>query len=214
MVFEAILNGFILGFIFCISVGPIFFTIIKKSLEEKVNRAFFFVLGVSVSDIILVILVNSFSSFFLEILKYKKIIALVGSIFFIIYGIYLFMAKVSFNKTIQDQDLNTERHSFKQNFISGFMMNILNPGIYFFWFAWGTTIHLQASEYKLKSLYLIIVFVTCLLMNFLLDVTKVFYANKLRVYLNETNLKRFHRTTAVIFIVAGIAIFLRYYERG
>ncbi|HEX7456930.1 MAG TPA: lysine transporter LysE, partial [Ginsengibacter sp.] len=60
-VLEAILKGLAMGLLLVISVGPVIFTIIKQSINNGKEGGFSFVIGVWVSDFLLVILSNVFS---------------------------------------------------------------------------------------------------------------------------------------------------------
>src|SRR6186713_2318232 len=92
---EAILKGLALGFILALSVGPIIFTIIKQSLNNGHKGGFSFVAGVWVSDIILVILSNTLTTFVDQLLAHTKAIAVGGSSFLISMGVYfVFFKKV------------------------------------------------------------------------------------------------------------------------
>ena len=52
-----------MGFWLAISVGPILFTVIKQSLESGIRGGFSFVAGIWISDILFVVLSNSFTVF-------------------------------------------------------------------------------------------------------------------------------------------------------
>src|ERR1700748_2584004 len=90
---EAVLKGLALGFALALSVGPIIFTIIKQSLNNGHKGGFSFVAGVWVSDIILVALCNTLTSFIQEMLTHAKAIAVGGSAFLIAMGVYFIFFK-------------------------------------------------------------------------------------------------------------------------
>ena len=91
---QAIINGIMLGCILALSVGPVIFTVIKQSLNNGHTGGFSFVAGVWMSDIVLVVISNAFSALVSELLEYKNIIGYIGSAFLVIMGIfYLFFKK-------------------------------------------------------------------------------------------------------------------------
>jgi threonine/homoserine/homoserine lactone efflux protein len=61
-VIEAILKGIAMGLLLVISVGPVIFTVIKQSINNGRGGGFSFVIGVWVSDFLLVVLSNLFSA--------------------------------------------------------------------------------------------------------------------------------------------------------
>jgi len=62
--FEAVLKGITLGLLLTISVGPVVFSIIKQSLNNGHRGGIAFILGVSASDILLVLISNVFTQVF------------------------------------------------------------------------------------------------------------------------------------------------------
>ena len=71
-VLEAILKGLAMGLLLVISVGPVIFTIIKQSINNGKEGGFSFVIGVWVSDFLLVLLSNIFSELVTRLLDFKK----------------------------------------------------------------------------------------------------------------------------------------------
>ena len=93
-VIEAILKGFAMGLLLVISVGPVIFTIIKQSINNGKEGGFSFIIGVWVSDFVVVLLSNVFSELVTHLLAFKKPIGIAGSIFLIGMGVYyLFLKK-------------------------------------------------------------------------------------------------------------------------
>ena len=90
---EAILKGLALGVVLALSVGPIIFTIIKQSITVGHKGGFSFVVGVWLSDVILVVLSNVFTEWVARLLEHKKMIGYGGSSFLIAMGIYFFFFK-------------------------------------------------------------------------------------------------------------------------
>ena len=93
--FEALLKGFTLGLLLSISVGPVVFSIIKQSLNSGHRGGIAFILGVSASDIALVLISNVFTEIFGYMVKHKNFIGIAGSLFLIVMGVYfIFFKKV------------------------------------------------------------------------------------------------------------------------
>lgn len=90
---EALIKGFTLGLLLSIWVGPIIFSIIKQSLNNGLKGGLAFVLGVSASDVGLVLGSNVFTQWFGYIVKHKELIGISGSIFLISVGVYFIFFK-------------------------------------------------------------------------------------------------------------------------
>ena len=78
--FEAVLKGITLGLLLTISVGPVVFSIIKQSLNNGHRGGIAFILGVSASDIALVLVSNVFTQIFGYMVEHKNFIGIIGRI--------------------------------------------------------------------------------------------------------------------------------------
>src|SRR5215210_2389603 len=96
---EALLKGITFGLLLSISVGPVLFSIIKQSLNNGHKGGMAFVLGVSASDITLVLISNIFTELFKSLSSYRTEIGIAGCAFLVSLGIYfLFFKKVKVNE--------------------------------------------------------------------------------------------------------------------
>ena len=199
---EAILKGFALGLLLVISVGPVVFTIIKQSLNNGHKGGFSFVIGVWVSDFILVILSNAFTELVKQLLEYKKAIGYIGSIFLIGMGVYFcFFKKVHLRTDENDKAFRFGKREFAKLFASGFIINTFNPSVIFFWLVNATALSISQTLQQR-----IVIFSVCLLMNMGADVGKVMAAGKLRNRLTVHNLSIINKISGTILIAFGIAL--------
>jgi threonine/homoserine/homoserine lactone efflux protein len=199
---EALLKGLTLGFILALSVGPVIFTVIKQSINNGHRGGFSFVAGVWVSDIFLVVLCNAFTELMKQLLEYKKLIGYTGSIFLLALGIYyLFFKKISIKTGTDKLEIKFGRRDFAQIFLSGFFINTLNPSVIIFWLVNATAF---AVTHTLKQR--IIIFTTCLLMNFVADSAKVLLAGNLRKRLTVHNISIITKVSGSILIFFAMAL--------
>ena len=164
--FEALLKGFTLGLLLSISVGPVVFSIIKQSLNSGHRGGIAFILGVSASDIALVLISNVFTEIFGYMVKHKNFIGIAGSLFLIVMGVYfIFFKKVKVDDS-GVQVLQLSKKDYVKTFLSGFFMNTLNPAVFIFWLTTSTTLITLSIENR------VIAFVTCLAFVFSTDFFK------------------------------------------
>ena len=202
-----LLKGLVLGIFLAISVGPVIFAILKQSINNGHKAGYVFVAGISISDISLVLVCNFFTSLFNSAINHRTLIAVAGSIFLVTMGIYtLFFKKV---KTDEDNNIvHTEfsKRDYITTFISGFFINILNPGVFLFWFAWTAAILADSQTAAHPFEYRAIVFGTCLSFVLATDIAKVALASRLRSKLTPSILGTINKISGIILIGFGVAL--------
>jgi threonine/homoserine/homoserine lactone efflux protein len=199
---ESIIKGFGLGLILAVSVGPVIFTILKQSINNGHKGGFSFVAGVWLSDLLLVVISNMFSSLVMEALAFKNTIGYVGAAFVVSLGIYY----VFFKKVYIGEDKNLilvefGKKAFTKAFMSGFFINTLNPGVMLFWL-----INATAFAVTHTPIERFILFGMCLLVNIVADVLKVMLASKVRHSLTPHNINIINKISGTILIIFGIGI--------
>jgi len=199
---ESVIKGFGLGMILAISVGPVIFTILKQSLNNGQKGGFSFVAGVWFSDILLVLISNMFSNLVVSALAFKSTIAYVGAAFVISMGIYyLFFKKIYVGEDKNVVLIQFGKKAFTKAFMSGFLINTLNPSVMLFWLINATAF--AASNTTSER---IIIFSVCLAVNILADILKVVLAAKVRHSLTPHNISIINKISGTILIGFGIAI--------
>lgn len=199
---DAIIRGALLGLYLAVSVGPIVFTVIKQSLDHGWRGGLAFILGIFSVDVFLVICCNAFSHFFSILLKYKQPLGIAGSILLTAGGIYyLFFKKV---ETVQQgKEISVSGHGYYARlFLTGALMNILNPGIIAVWFTTATAFVLYSIKQR------IVIFGLALLIALSADVLKVFFADKLRRKLTLGAMQKINKVNGFIILGFGVALFI------
>ena len=199
---DAIIRGALLGLYLAVSVGPIVFTVIKQSLDHGWRGGLAFIFGIFAVDLFLVICCNAFSQFFSVLLKYKEPLGIAGSILLTAGGIYyLFFKKV---KTVaQGKEIVVSGHGYYARlFLTGALMNMLNPGILAVWFTTATAFVLYTIKQR------IVIFGLALLIALSADVAKVMFADKLRRKLTLGAMRKINKVNGFIILAFGIVLFI------
>jgi threonine/homoserine/homoserine lactone efflux protein len=203
-----IIKGLLLGLILSISLGPVIFAILKQSITNGRKAGYIFVAGVSTSDIGLLLIANIFTSIFLLVLDHKAFIAMAGAGFLLLLGLYtLFFKKIKIEYDEKGEEKVFRKRDYLGIYISGFLMNTLNPSVFIFWFAWTAAIGASAAETNNPVQYKFLVFATCLVFLLLSDFIKVALASRLRPSLTQKNLIWINRLSAIIILVFSAALF-------
>ena len=90
---EAIISGILLGIALVFTVGPVLFAILKLRINYGIFSAIYFVAGVWLSDILLIITANLFSGLLSDLIEYKTVIGIFGGSFLIALGVYYLFYK-------------------------------------------------------------------------------------------------------------------------
>jgi threonine/homoserine/homoserine lactone efflux protein len=201
---DAIISGILLGLALVFSLGPAIFTIIKLRISYGLVSAYYFVAGVWISDFIWVFTANLFGGLLEKLMVHKLIVAVSGGSFLIGLGLfYLFFKKYHSREEI-DNGIKIGAATHAKLFITGLLMNLLNPGVIALWFAAATkTI---ANEYTMNER--ILSFSICLSISMLADIFKIRLAGKLRKKLTDRNITRVNRLAGVMFILFGLILMI------
>ncbi len=199
---AALLKGIALGFMLSITVGPVIFSIIKQSVNNGYKGGFAFVAGVSASDIALVLISQIFTELFSDLIEFKTQIGIGGSTLLIILGVYVFFFKKVKVNAEGAHIIKMRKRDMLKIFLSGFFMNILNPGVIAFWLVIAT------SALEFNTQYRIVMFTTCLIFVLIADGAKVLLAGKLRSKLTPHNIHIINKVSGVVLVGFGIALII------
>jgi len=206
---DAFIKGLAISLLLIFSVGPVIFTIIKQSINHGRRGGFSFIAGVWLSDIIWVVLSNSFSEAVKTLLDFKIPIGIAGCCFLIGMGIYFaFIKKIVPRKLQEPIEIAGDEMTptgKKTNYFailsSGFIINTLNPAVISFWVIMAASL---ASVYSFNNR--IIIFTTCLGINMLADIGKVLGAGSIGKKLSDKNILLINRISGALYLVFGAVI--------
>ena len=197
---DAIISGVLLGLALMFSVGPVIFTIIKLRINYGLASAFYFIAGVWLSDAFWVVTANAFSGLFENLVTYRKPIGIVGGVFLIALGMYYLFIKKYHTKEELDNGVKIGNATHARLFITGFLINTLNPGVIALWFAAATKSLSNTFDERVT------IFSICLLLNMAADFLKIHLAGKLRRKLTDRNITIINKTSGSMFVIFGILL--------
>jgi len=198
---EAIITGIGFGLVLSVLTGPVFFALIKTSIEKGFHAGVAMALGVVTSDMVFIggILFGS------QLISFKvdtHIVGAVGSAILFTIGIYYIFKKAEINYATTPVKAN--RAGF---FLKGFLMCIFNPTLLFHWITViGAASTYYPEDVPNRQLKIAIMFVTILSVQFSMDTTKAFYANKLRDRISEKSVHRLNQVAGIALIIAALIL--------
>jgi threonine/homoserine/homoserine lactone efflux protein len=199
---EAIISGIGVGIVLSVLTGPVFFALVKTSIEKGFHAGVSMALGVVSSDVFFVGLILFGSQLFNISQQQKDLFGLLGCIVLLIIGIYYLFKKANINYSN-----NTSKLKHTGYFLKGFVMCVFNPTILFHWI---TVIGTASTFYHInvpnRHLKIAVMFLTVLIVQFGLDITKAFYANKLRDRISEKSVHRLNQVAGIALIIASLVL--------
>src|ERR1017187_5751543 len=173
-IWNAIIGGAGAGLLLAILIGgPVFFALIKISIEKGFLIGLFFAIGVIISDS------SYFVLSFLGISQLKntrlaeELLGAGGGAFLIGFGLRLIIKK---EKPVDINEKVIQGSLFK-SLVNGFLINTLNPAALLFWIATVSAVTVQFSGNKHQ---IFAFFIVCMSTVFGTDVLKAFLAGKVK----------------------------------
>lgn len=196
---ESIISGIGLGFVLSFLTGPVFFALIKTSIEKGFYAGVSLAAGVVVSDVFYVALTLYGTSFLALENTYRVQIGVAGSTILFAIGIYYLFknVKVNYEKT------TSKRHNTGY-FLKGFIMCIFNPAILLYWLS--VTSGVISISGEIDTAEVVPFFGSILVTQFSVDVVKAYYANKLRYRIKEKTIANLNRIAGVLILIFAIRL--------
>lgn len=196
---ESIITGIGLGFVLSFLTGPVFFALIKTSIEKGFYAGVSLAGGVLISDVFYVSLSLYGSSFLALENQYRIQIGIAGSTILFSIGLYYLFKKVKVN-----YEQSTSRRHNTGYFLKGFLMCIFNPAILLYWLS--VTSGVISISGEIKSSEVLPFFGSILFTQFSLDVLKAHYANKLRYRIKEKHIAKLNRIAGILILIFALRL--------
>lgn len=193
-------QGLLLGLTLQISVGPVFFAVLHKSMNEGFLEALKMTYAVALVDTFYICISFTMISALLKISYLHKIISAAGMVILIYFGLtYIINAKKKSNMA--------ESKSKDSSFIYGLKLTLVNPLTIVFWS--GTFGSLIAGNKLSGMLNIIIYSVGCVSATIIFLGIISFSGNSIKRFINIKALKVMDYLVGIILICFGINVFFR-----
>ncbi|MCD0490366.1 LysE family transporter [Pedobacter sp. MC2016-14] len=202
--FEAVLLGVGAGIISSFLTGPVFFSMIKTSIEKGFKAGFSLALGVIISDVILIAIVLFGSELFTYQASFDKYIGVIGGLFLLAVGIYYLFAAVEVKFDTQ----TLKKVSKRGYLLKGFLMCILTPSTLMFWVIVSSIISVKLNNKLDEKLFCFFIAMSTQLS---IDGLKSYYASKLRHKIKEDKVKKLNKIAGVIIIFFAFWMIIKTY---
>ncbi len=185
---------------FVFSLGPGFFAYLNISISRGLGFAIAFILGISLSDILLVSTIVLGFSWLLDHFLARIILGSAGVIMLTGYGIFLLLNPGKVKAKAVGHDKSEKGWHW---FARGFLINGLNPNILVFWVGVISSI---SARYQNATPSINYFMVGTLLTVLTADLTKALMARRLKHYLTDQIIRIMNIVVGIIMIGFGISI--------
>lgn len=199
-----ILNGIKIGIILALLIGPVFFAIIQTSIERGFTKGVLVSLGVSLSDVIYVVICCLGLIRLVENESVRGQMAYIGGGILIVFGIYYLAVKTRNRKAPAVQHIE-ERKSIRY-FLKGFVINAFSPMVPVFWI--GTLSIVTIDFGYTKNSEIVVFYAAVLLTCLATDIAKAYLADRLRRIVTPARMVVMNALVGVALIIFGIRLLM------
>lgn len=201
---HPLFEGLILGMTVAITLGPALVALLQTSIRHGIQTGISLAFGIFTSDLLIVVGALFGVSEIITAPNYHLAFGILGGILMISYGIYTFFRKVPQSEQVEAINvINVKRPGVLPYFFKGFLLNLANPSLWFFWIFWVVSIN---STYGGDRESVAIFFAGALGMILATDILKCILANKIKVLGNPKVKLWMNRIVGILFFIFGAFI--------
>ena len=205
-VIWAIVIGLFLSLI--VNMGPAFITLVQTSLHRGFRTAAWFITGVILNDAMIISLYILTSVQVVMRSELEVTLFSIGAgIILVLFGIFTFRRKVEEKESLIDKRANEmlEKKEDKPSWLlmlgKGFVINLLNPFVWIFWFSAVAVVAGSMGGNKVNT---IVFFALILGTTLTCELLKAWGAAKLKVFFNPKRTTIMNRCAGILLVVCGI----------
>jgi threonine/homoserine/homoserine lactone efflux protein len=200
----AFFEGFVVGLGMVIFLGPVFFTLLKSSLQHGFRAGLSVATGIMLSDMIALVLCYFGAASFFENPENQLWLALAGSAILFALGVrYIFKKQAG-----KDQIGSIQAQDYPTYVVKGFLVNFINPFVFVVWIGLvgiGQTNYGSGGEFWVFGAGII-----CGI--YAQDLTKVVFAHRIARFVRPEILSKAYRVIGALLLV--FAARLLWYAAG
>ncbi|MBR5910422.1 MAG: LysE family transporter [Bacteroidales bacterium] len=204
----AILIGLFLALV--VNMGPAFITLVQTSLHRGFRSAAWFATGVILNDVMVVALCILTSVQVVMRTGFEAALACIGAgVILLLFGIFTYRKKVEQRKERDEYIEKRTNEVLKQQddkpawivfLAKGFVLNILNPFVWIFWFS---AVAIVAGNMGGNKVSTIVFFAIILGTTYTIELLKAWGAAKLKRFLTPERTTIINRIAGVLLMLSG-----------
>ena len=198
-ILHPLFEGIILGLTVAITLGPALFALLQTSIKHGVKTGIFLALGIFLSDLTLVVGCFFGASQIITDPGYHLVLGIIGGVVMCVFGIYTLFKKVPQTEQVEPIDeIKVRKKGVLPYFFKGFLLNIANPSLWFFWI---TSVVAISGTYGGDQKNVALFFSGTLGVILTTDILKVVLANKIKLAGNPQIKLWVNRIVGLLFVI-------------
>ena len=205
-VIWAVVIGLFLSLI--VNMGPAFITLVQTSLHRGFKSAAWFISGVILNDAMIISLYILTSVQVVMRSELEVTLFSIGAgIILVLFGVFTFRRKAEDKESLIEKRTNEimEKKDDKPSWFlmlgKGFVINLLNPFVWIFWFSAVAVVAGSMGGNKVNT---IVFFALILGTTLTCELLKAWGAAKLKVFFNPQRTTILNRCAGILLVVCGI----------
>ncbi|MBQ8957202.1 MAG: LysE family transporter [Bacteroidales bacterium] len=203
--FWAILIGLFLSVV--VNMGPAFITLVQTSLHRGFKSAAWFAIGVIFNDAMVISLCILTSVQVVMKSSFEAALACIGAgVILLLFGLVTYQRKAKERDELIEKKSNEimknadDKPAWFVFFGKGFVLNILNPFVWLFWF---TAVAMVAGNMGGNKLSTVVFFAIILGTTLAMELLKAWGAAKLKVFFNAERTTIMNKIAGVLLMLCG-----------
>lgn len=199
--FLVIGYGILYGLFLSMMIGPVFFALIRTSMDKGFGSAAYLASGTALSDALAAVTVYYSTAQIVQNDQFQIWIGGLGGTLMIIFGLSPFLRPVNRKKFLPRRSLDGVKGI--RFVMEGILLNLLNPFVYIFWF---NIISFQQINAAYTPPQYGVFIVSTILTVFASDLIKAYIAHSITPHLNAQTLTNIDRVAGIGLIGVGIRL--------
>lgn len=204
-----IITAFSIAILIVFTPGAALFSLLKTSVSRGFKAGFWQAIGISLSDILIVVFcLCGLGRIMEDNLTVRLITSIIGGIILIIYGGHSFFNKNTDLNPAHNENLvkrlksKTQVYNPYEYVATGFTFNFTNP---FVWILWLGIIPYSGITLRQQTLF----FLITLGIIFGFDLCKCFFAHKIKTYLTPEKIFLASRISGLLIGILGFGLIIK-----
>ena len=195
----ALFTGLLLGLGTLLFIGPVFFYLIKSTLESGFKAGIFVALGIILGDILCLLIALYGSNDFMTRPTFVLWASIIGGTLLLFMGLK-YVLKPNLDTTVKGR---LQRSSLLVYGINGFLINFVNPFVFAVWF--GFVSYTKALYDNGTAVFSLVITLSVI---FSTDVLKALFAERISWLIEPQKLKNIFRVFGALMICFSIRLLL------